>query len=109
MGLLTGVMERCIIGGLFNFWGGDMGRREPLKACERCEVETEEQARWYKTVLEFARTAFNGTYPDAVTYVNVGYDAEEEFPRASWDTIHLAVSQARRELGEELEEELLID
>ena len=86
-----------------------MGKREPLKACERCEVETEEQARWYKTVLEFARTAFNGTYPDAVAYVNVGYDAEEEFPRASWDTIHLAVRQARRELGEELEEELLID
>jgi len=45
MGLLTGIMERCIIDGLFNFWGGDMGKREPLKACERCEVETEEQAR----------------------------------------------------------------
>ena len=46
MGLLTGIMERCIIDGLFNFWGGDMGKRESLKACERCEVETEEQARW---------------------------------------------------------------
>lgn len=85
-----------------------MGKREPLELCERLDAETEEQARWYKTVLEFARTAFNGMYPDAVTYVNVGYDAEEEFPRASWNTIYLAVSRARRELGEELEEELFI-
>ena len=36
--------------------------------------------------------------PDAKTYVDVGYQAEDKFKEADVDVIRLAVSEARQEI-----------
>lgn len=71
-----------------------------MTVCQLIDRRAEEQAAYYQKVLEFARAAFRGLVPDPSTYVEVGMQAEEEFPGANYNSIHLAVSEARRELRE---------
>ena len=69
-----------------------------MTLCQRLDRRAEKNERDYQLVLEFARAAFKGMLPDAKTYVEVGYRAEDKFKEANLTIIHLAVSQARREI-----------
>lgn len=74
------------------------GEGRPMTVCHLLDRRAEKQAEYYQRVLEFARSAFRGVLPDAKTYIEVGVQAEEKFKEADYDSIHLAVSEARREL-----------
>lgn len=72
-----------------------------MTVCQLIDQRAERRAMHYQMVLEFARSAFRGVAPDPKTYVEVGIQAEEKFVDADYNSIHLAVSEARRELREE--------
>ncbi len=80
----------------------DGTERESMTLCQRLDRRAEKNENDYKLVLEFARAAFNGILPDAEKYVDVGYQAENEFREANVTIIHLAVSAARREIRDSL-------
>lgn len=71
---------------------------ESMTLCQRLDRRAEKNERDYQLVLKFARAAFKGVLPDAKTYVDVGYQAENKFKEADVDVIRLAVSEARQEI-----------
>lgn len=71
---------------------------ESMTLCQRLDRRAEKNERDYQLVLKFARAAFKGVLPDAKTYIDVGYQAENKFKEADVDVIRLAVSEARQEI-----------